>query len=46
VPLRLVVSERNLKENKIEWKNRFTGESGTMDRTDVKAWVSFQIAAV
>jgi len=44
IPIRLVVSERNLKENKIEWKNRFTGESGAIDKAEVETWVLERLA--
>ena len=30
VPFRLIVSEKNLKANQVEWKRRDTGESGTI----------------
>ncbi len=43
VPFRLIVSERNLSDGKVEWKRRDSGEYGTLDINEVigtvKDWV-------
>ncbi|NUM52863.1 MAG: proline--tRNA ligase [Candidatus Hydrogenedentes bacterium] len=39
IPIRLIVSERNLKEGNIEWKRRDTGENGTMPLGDALSFV-------
>jgi prolyl-tRNA synthetase len=43
VPIRFIVSERNLATGSIEWKRRDTGESGTISVdaavTQAKAWI-------
>ena len=35
IPIRLIVSERNLADGKVEWKRRDTGESGLLDLDEV-----------
>ncbi|MFP4502430.1 MAG: proline--tRNA ligase [Candidatus Hydrogenedentota bacterium] len=49
IPIRLVVSARNLANNAIEWKRRDTGESGTMPLEDAVGtaaqWVREALAA-
>ena len=44
IPFRFVVSERNLKEGKIEWKRRDTGESGALDPSEAletaQGWIA------
>jgi len=37
IPLRVVVGERSLKENKLEWKSRDGKESGMVDRKEIVA---------
>lgn len=39
IPIRLIVSERNLKEGQIEWKRRDTGESGTVSLENVNTFI-------
>ncbi len=43
IPVRLIVSERNLKDGNIEWKRRDTGESGT---ASIDTAIAFAIAAI
>jgi len=48
VPIRIIVSERNLGDDQLEWKRRDTGESGTMPVggavETIKAWVDKALA--
>ncbi|MCC6699654.1 MAG: proline--tRNA ligase [Candidatus Hydrogenedentes bacterium] len=50
IPIRLIVSERNLAEGNIEWKRRDTGESGTIPLTEtvstVKTWIGSALEAI
>jgi prolyl-tRNA synthetase len=50
VPIRLIVSERNLAEGQIEWKRRDTDEKGTMALDEVlptvKQWIADAIAGI
>lgn len=50
VPIRLVVSERNLANGQIEWKRRDTGETGTLSVDEVvavvKQWVAESVARI
>ncbi len=43
IPFRLIVSQRNLENNEVEWKHRHTGESGTMALADAvetaRGWI-------
>lgn len=43
IPVRLIVSERNLKEGNIEWKRRDAGESGVVS---IDTAVDFAISAI
>ena len=50
VPVRLIVSERNLKNNQIEFKRRDTGESGTIPLEGavqtVRGWIDAALAEI
>ncbi|MFA6241169.1 MAG: proline--tRNA ligase [Candidatus Hydrogenedentales bacterium] len=50
IPIRLIVSERNLANGQVEWKRRDTGESGTISVEEVSAaakkWVAEAIAII
>jgi len=50
IPFRLIVSERNLKENQVEWKRRDTGESGTVPVDagvqETAKWIADALAAI
>lgn len=50
VPIRLIVSERNLGAGAVEFKRRDTGETGTMPLADVittvKAWIAAALDAL
>lgn len=44
IPIRLIVSERNLKEGNIEWKRRDTGESGSIPLSGALEFVKERLA--
>ncbi|MCL4692121.1 MAG: proline--tRNA ligase [Candidatus Hydrogenedentes bacterium] len=50
VPIRFIVSERNLAEGKVEWKRRDTGESGTVAVDDAvnaaKEWIATALSDI
>lgn len=43
IPIRLIVSERNLKEGQIEWKRRDTGENGSVTLGNVITFISERV---
>lgn len=43
IPLRLIVSERNLRDGRVEWKRRDTGASGSVGVDELSALISEQL---